>query len=244
MNNIIRDVSEVITDEAVAQQRAATRKRLAVEDRRRRLRHRVTAGAVFVAVVGAVTAGAIVLTPPPPPAMSDATRMALYQTQLDRDWSVVQSVFPDLERPDVEPIQFMDSIEDQYVALSECLEAEGVPNTLNSEGTGLSWGSGVDPTLPNYICMGRYPLDPALYQPLSDEEIDYIRDFYIQVLTPCAVSYGYRVTPPPTAEEFRRVLRSDDLRNVWFPVHGLSDPQMERLASQCPTVPPLRFNAG
>jgi hypothetical protein len=209
-----------------------------------RLRQAITALSLL-AVVAALATGCATAssTPPPPPdELTEQQKLDAYDDFLDQSWERVTSQFPDAERPDVDFVRYIDQKEWAQVIV-DCLVAEGVDAKVSTDGQGGYESQGVagqelPMAIAGYVCDAKYPTDPSLNQPLTDAEMDYIYDYYVQVLNPCLAKEGYKTTEPPSRQAF---LDAYGTSEMWAPYNIVSHPgqdEWNRINRACPQSPP------
>jgi hypothetical protein len=114
-----------------------------------------------------------------------------------------------------------------------------------SEGAALETSSGAvlddeRSQLDFYRCAAQHPMDvTADHTLLSDEELDYIYNYYVVQLVPCIVLNGYGLDRVVSHEEFAELL------GLWNPYYAISQPinlrQFDELRQECGAErPPLK----
>jgi hypothetical protein len=181
--------------------------------------------------------------PPPPPQLSEQEVDAAYAEFLDQSWQRVESAFPDAERPDVDLVRFIDQSEWAEVIVA-CLVEQGVDAKVSNDGQGGYESQGVvgqelSMAIAAYVCDAKYPVDPSLTQPLTDAELDYVYDYFVNVLNPCLEREGIEVTEPPSRQAFKDSLLTVDSWTPYLAV--LENPGQDewtRLNRVCPQAAP------
>lgn len=194
--------------------------------------------AVAVMVAGCSGGG----PPPPPPQLSEQEVDAAYADFLDQSWQRVESQFPDAERPDVERVRFIDQSEWAEVIVA-CLVEQGVDAKVSNDGQGGYESQGVvgqelSMAIAAYVCDAKYPVDPSLTQPLTDAELDYLYNYFVDVLNPCLEREGIEVTEPPSRQAFKDSLLTVDSWTPYLAVDIRGQEEWNRLNRACPQSPP------
>ena len=147
---------------------------------------------------------------------------------------------PSAERPEVPIERFLNA--DEFLAVYECMADAGVPVEFGEDG-GVSWSwssdDPIDAELARYTCQAQYPLYPPQAGSFTDEQHEYLYDYYQDVLVPCLLLQGYPVDGDvPTREEF------NDLTSIhasWSPYSFIESPsdweELEALYATCPAIP-------
>lgn len=196
--------------------------------------------ACTVIVTGCSSAGPTL--PPPPPQLSEQATSAAYAELLEQSWQRVESEFPDAVRPDVELVRFIDQAEWAEVIVA-CLVEQGVDAKVSNDGQGGYESQGVvgqeqSMAIAGYVCDAKYPVDPSLTQPLTDEELDYLYDYFVDVLNPCLERAGIDVIEPPSRQAFKDSLQSPDSWSPYLAVDPGGQDEWTRLVRECPQSPP------
>lgn len=145
-------------------------------------------------------------------------------------------------RPDVDLVRFIDPSEWAEVMV-DCLVDQGVDAKVSNDGQGGFESQGVagqemSMEIARYVCDAKYPVDPSLTQPPTDAELDYLYDYFVDVLNPCLEREGIDVIEPPSRQAFKDSLQSPD---SWSPYLAVGIPGQEewtRLNRACPQSPP------
>jgi len=132
-----------------------------------------------------------------------------------------------------------------FDATFACMSAQGIGNlaiTSSSESGFELYGAwtDADDQLAFYRCAAANPIDPAgSLEVLTDDQLDYIYDYYLQSLVPCMVLNGFAPTSAPTRVEFHA------LAGQWSPYYsvdvGLGRVQYEEIESICGAERPLLY---
>lgn len=186
-------------------------------------------------------------TLPSPPQLSEQEKNAAYSDQLDQSWQRAASEFPDAERPEVEFVRFIDQAEWAEVIVA-CLVDQGVDAKVSNDGQGGYESQGVvgqelSMAIAAYVCDAEYPVDPSLNQPLTDAELDYLYNYFVDVLNPCLEREGIDVIEPPSRQAFKDSLLSPDSWTPYLAVDIRGQEEWNRINRACPqAVPGLRGN--
>lgn len=156
---------------------------------------------------------------------------------LEQNWRDFSGRYPSVERPEVEVVAVMD-LEEYQPQLVACVREEGFPEATIDPMGGIGYeGSQLDAyELAMYICRARYPLDPKYYEPLNDEQLGKLYDYYVTELVPCLEGEGYSTPPAPSRQSFV----DNHLTEPWIVYDDVPDSLSEsawyRLNEVCPQV--------
>lgn len=123
-----------------------------------------------------------------------------------------------------------------------CMADAGVPVTFG-DGGAVSWTTlpeGQDATnLVLYECQAKFPIYPPQDGFLTDEQREYLYDYYQSVLVPCLALEGYPITgAAPSRAAFTDVTRVD---SFWTPYsfieYPVSSNDQADLLAKCPDSP-------
>lgn len=124
---------------------------------------------------------------------------------------------------------------------AECISEQGFDATENSSG-GVHFDVPKEqqPALAvaEYRCLARYPVHPVFMQPLTEEQVEILYDYYVDTLVPCLEGEGYDVGEVPTLETYKATRRTDE---QWFPynvVGAVPEDEWRRINEKCPQGPP------
>lgn len=91
----------------------------------------------------------------------------------------------------------------------------------------------------NDRCGERYPIDPRYRQSLTEEQLKFLYNWYLEENIPCMEAEGYTGFEPPSLERF---IETWGTVEQWVPVDDISGQLQGRLPalySQCPPGPPV-----
>jgi hypothetical protein len=171
-----------------------------------------------------------------PDGPSDAQIEAAARAALDRQWrlSGLEGI---VVQPDYVPKPIVTDREWSRLML-ECMDHAGISQWGYDEGSGL-FIEGAQPTaseqLAFYWCFAEYPKVDLV----SDDQLDFIYDYYARWLIPCLESRGFNVMNAPSRKAFAD---ADPAIGPWNPYRALEQypdtlVAMQDLADQCaPTV--------
>lgn len=129
----------------------------------------------------------------------------------------------------------------------ECLEEEGWIVEISIDG-GIKFPDvtpeqSVEMEAANDRCGERYPIDPKYRQPLSEEQLAFLYDWYIEVNIPCMEAEGYIGFDPPSLDRF---IETGGTVEQWTPIDDITDQIETRggdtlpaLYAVCPPGPPV-----
>jgi len=156
-------------------------------------------------------------------------------------WAAQQEQYTIPEkRPEVAVKRFINA--DEFRVVYECMADAGVPVEFGDDG-GISWSTGAgtqdEVELIRYTCNAQYPFYPPQIGHFTDEQHAYLYDYYQDVLIPCLLLEGYRVSDAaPTRAEFNDLATID---SFWSPYEFIDYPldytEFEALYATCPSVP-------
>lgn len=207
-------------------------------------RHRGQAAVVVLTglLVWALVGCAQAETLPPPPSVAPLTSDQAEQIasqELEQFAERSRQTFPGISLPDVDRVRFVSS-EEYAAVVSQCLIDQGYGAHPNDTG-GIKFDLVPEEQVEAqevafYVCQAKYPLDPKYVQPINDERLTWLRDYFEQVLVPCYAEHDVTTSPVPSAQTF---IESWGTQNQWVPLRGVSiEPaQQEALEEDCPTVP-------
>ena len=175
----------------------------------------------------------------PPPGPSDEDVAAFNQRLLDETWANT-GLEGRAERPEVSQGAALD--EDEWsTSMAACMADGGIP----SFGTSYSAEAGFEFVAANgsqdvtdavqlqfYDCIARHPMIPGgFYEVLTDDQLNYIYDYYKKTLVPCMIMNGFTPTTAPTRVEFLAIA------GQWSPYYsvdvGISSAQYEDIERIC-----------
>jgi hypothetical protein len=156
---------------------------------------------VLVALAAVLLAGCS--TVPVPRSATPDELDRIVRAELDRQWAFtgLEGVIP---RPDY-PVEELGSVDGFSQGFGACMQEVGFTSWGVGD-TGLdmsSVNSGGARSTPEqqydyYECIARFPnIDP-----LTDEQLDFVYDYYQRWLVPCLETEGYELHDVPTREEF------------------------------------------
>jgi len=137
----------------------------------------------------------------------------LIALELDFQWQYV-GLTPDSPRPEVERIRIV-SMEEAEAVHTQCLIDAGYENTRLT----TTFGADSYERLAIYTCTAQYPTPPASYGLFSEEQLDFLYDYFMQVTVPCLEANGVTVPDIPSREDFK--VPSSQLKQVWIPYYSI-----------------------
>ncbi len=202
-----------------------------------------------IAVTAALFLGTGCTTESPPesphhaaPEPSPGDWMAMYEQYVATQTESLQS--RGIEVPtDAEFVQFV-AADEWGVAQAECMQEQGFEAEASDDG--LTWGGPLPPEdqhdahwQATYRCRLAYPVHPRFDQPLTDEQIRVIYDYFVNELVVCLEDAGYEVAPPQSWETFRSHYSSPERWEPYDSVQATSEQEHNRIREVCPPRPPL-----
>lgn len=187
----------------------------------------------LAALLLAALVGCAPVTPVPKQPTGDELDRLIAQ-ELELQWQYV-GLTPDSPRPTVERIRLV-SMDEAEAVHRQCMVDAGYENFRLTEAA-IFGGASTSERLAIYICSAQYPVPPSSYGLLSEAQLGYLYDYYIEVTVPCLESTGIDVTEVPDREQF--VDSKTDLFTMWNPYSALGEQkQVTYLAqSKCSYVP-------
>lgn len=108
-------------------------------------------------------------------------------------------------------------------------------------GMRVEWSNGVTTQLQfaNGSCVANRPVFAATRPPITEEELDFTYDYYLQSLVPCLGNLGFPNLAPPTRGSFT------ESHGNWSPYDAvftsfLESDEIATIAIVCPELPPKR----
>jgi hypothetical protein len=146
---------------------------------------------------------------------SDAEIDAMLRQQLDSRWE--SYAWPaGVAKPTVERVAFT-TAETWSSTQVGCLQRAGIDAREVSGGFAVD--ENVDPAVARvamWTCLAQYPRDPRGAGYLSEAQILYMYDFYVERLGPCMRLLGYGVSEPPAREEYVDLIRAGTYWSPYF----------------------------
>jgi hypothetical protein len=129
---------------------------------------------------------------------------------------------------------------------SQCMREQGFDARETFDG-GVSYGRIPDDQSEAQrsaavLCSARYPVHPRFLEPLTEEQVRVIYDYYVDELVACLQREGYDPGEVPSWETYRDTRGTED---DWTPYHALVGDVMSRpddwqaINEACPQSPPL-----
>ena len=178
------------------------------------MRYRVAvAFALLLALTGCVGTREV----PPGPTRADLE--AATAARIDLAW-LNTGLDGIVERPAVERIPLAHG-DDAFARLADCVTALGYVGFMFSDGPqgfefqSMEGGIELDTQtkLDFYTCFATAPIPVAVARPtLSGAQLDFLYDYYQEIVIPCLENNGVRVDPVPTRDEY-----SSDRFGTWTP---------------------------
>ncbi|MHA6669748.1 hypothetical protein ACX3O0_12865 [Homoserinimonas sp. A447] len=158
----------------------------------------------------------------------------LVEIQLESRRADLLSRFPDAVLGEIERIRFV-TPEEWPEAIAECLTGMGFEATASADG-GIEMSYANEQAEPaelaHYTCGAKYPVHPKYSQPLNEAQLEYLYDYYVNVLSPCLEGEDVSVADAPSLSSF---LEADDAER-WFPYNSV-DRFSPKLEEKCPQSP-------
>lgn len=180
---------------------------------------------------------------------TDAEREAYYQEMLQR--YAEQSGLTD--PPAVARLGWAGSRAEFGERMAACMTEAGFPAESDGD-AGVFYTPGIPAsqeeasTLAMYVCEAQYPLDPALAQEWSEDQLRLVYDYWDQYFIPCMEAHGVAVSreEQPSREAYVVAFHTAS-RFRWWPndaLMGLPDSRRQELERSCPPYPPAAVMYG
>lgn len=192
-----------------------------------------------LAATAALLLGGCAAVSAPPPGFSAQELADAHAHALDVRWSWTQ--LPDEQRPPDPEVQIV-SNEEWAPFLARCMNEAGFDN-YQAVGNGLL----IDDlpaeeqdasTLAFFVCESSIRIDGSDSFLLNEAQLDYLYDYFVQMLVPCLMLHDIELHDVPTRAEYA------DLLGTWNPYWAFSDQSRGRLTTdrtlfeECPSQPP------
>jgi len=174
-------------------------------------------------------------------ALTETERDGYAAHQREEDWTAVLARFPSAERPEVEPVRFMEPLW-IGVTIAGCLANAGFPSATYSPDGGVSPGPdeparAEELAVATYVCAATYPASPDEQSRLGAAEIERLYAYFTERLIPCLAAAGRVVDDIPTSEEFDLRLRFGPIWSPYSALGALPAAERTQLAVRCPLYP-------
>lgn len=192
------------------------------------------AGAVAVLMASTVLLTGCAAAADIPPGISRAEAEALVDSQLDSLWAGLQ--LPEgTVQPEVERVAWT-TTDTWSSAQVGCLLGEGVAAREVSGGFAIDGPDTTATVISQWECLARYPVDPRGVGYLSDAQVLYMYDYFVDRLAPCLRLLGYDVGAPPPREEYLGSVREGVF---WSPyTEAIEDSaDRQRIDTRCTPLP-------
>lgn len=142
------------------------------------------------------------------------------------------------ELPDVQVVREI-TPEELAEVQANCMAEEGFPPDQDGMFNAPP-GQGDALFLALYRCTAMYPIAEEYTQPLSQEQIRIIYDYYVSDLVPCLRGEGLTVPDPPTWETFIATAGTEREYHPYSTLLGaMSSEALSALQDTCPERPSL-----
>lgn len=144
---------------------------------------------------------------------------------------------------DVEPIRLIHP-DEWTVVMSKCISDEGWPVEVSPDG-GIMFlpvpaDQGAEKQAAQERCSQWYPVDPRYRQPLTDEQLEILYRWRVDVAIPCLEDRGFTGFSPPTLERYIETYLTQD---HWAPYGDIDSQLTQRhdewyqVNEECPQTP-------
>ena len=177
---------------------------------------------------------------PPQPGLTDTELSNYYELRADTEWA--DTGLPDELRPPALPVQVV-SGEEWGDVLADCMNDAGYDNYAGLGG-GLSsyyvarpFDEAQAEVATLYSCQSAVRLDSDADYLLNPAEVEFLYDYYEQVLVPCLEVHNVQLNDAPTHAKFV------ETNAGWNPYYSVSPDSFPLLAEgtvlvDCPGMPP------
>lgn len=177
--------------------------------------------------------------------LDEAQFEQLIQDTLQDRSDALTSRYPGLQVPHVERVRIVSPME-WAQTIAECVTDKGFSAKATPDGgvafDGVPNDQGQALDLANYECSVMYPMDPRYSTPLTDQQIDYLYEYYVYDLTPCLENEGFAVAESPSRQSFRDTYGTQDMWSPYTDVgDGLSESAWYHIQELCPQTPEYLF---
>jgi hypothetical protein len=160
----------------------------------------------------------------------------------DQAWGLVASKHPGAERPDVEVIRVA-QMDERPQLLATCMNEAGFPDvTVSADGGVMSGEVSAEQSeaydVAFYVCQTQYPLDPKYNEPLTDDQLSLLYEYYTGELSECLHGLGYTFSDPPSKQSFIDSYTTAPWGPWYESVQQVtSDAEYDTLVRTCPQLP-------
>ena len=179
-------------------------------------------------------------TPAPEPGLDAADVDELRDYLIDIYWA--STGLSDDLRPPRSSVTVVDG-SDRDAAYVKCMNNAGFDNYDAIPGGGYTIGDASmddrrdDELIADYVCGTSFEIDGQFDGVYNDAQLDYLYDYYQQILVPCLQVLDYQVAEVPTRAEF------SGNWGGWHPYYSVEALRQEaffedkRVPSECPPTP-------
>ena len=184
-----------------------------------------------IAAAAAVLAGAFLLTGcvsarEVPAPISDATLQAYIEDRLDAAW-LNTGLEGTVKRPEFDPATLVENFRtsNEESVFAQCITSAGLSSLYIEEKNGgpsfsIAEGDKGEPAmqLTLYSCLAANPSAfEARNMIMTQEELDFLYDYYQESVVPCLELSGYAVGEAPTREQF-----AAQANFLWIPYNAIT----------------------
>lgn len=172
--------------------------------------------------------------------MTDEERIAFRDELLAEDFGDLEN----LEEPST--TEFIKDHSEHSALIAECLQEAGWP-AVAVPGGGITYEPGIpaeqrdEQRADYYYCEKRYFLDPALLQPMTDDQLGVLYDYWVEYFIPCMEAHGYTIDIDDRPSREAYIDQFYDGTPRWWPNERFNMVPLEEqhhLIHTCPPEPP------
>jgi hypothetical protein len=155
----------------------------------------------------------------------------LIALELDLQWQFL-GLTPDSPRPTVPQVRLVadDEAEDVH---RQCILDAG----YDSYGTATAANASNFERLALYVCVAQYPVAPSNLNLFSEEQLNYLYDYFESTVIPCLRAADVPVEDIPSRQEYIEGSRGKVY--AWTPYGALGNTSLDRyvVTEKCPAYP-------
>jgi hypothetical protein len=179
--------------------------------------------------------------------LSESERAAAYSLWEEQARAELLERFPEAEVPVVAFVRFI-SPNEYGTTMADCATERGFPAEATADG-GVRYGQippqqAEDVAVATYSCAVQYPVDPVYQQPLNQEQLAYLYDYYVNQLAPWLEEQGYSTPNPPSEATFTDRYESGEPWTPYATIDAPSEDAWYELLRACPQEPGSLFGPG
>jgi hypothetical protein len=201
---------------------------------------RAGAGALVLALVCLFIAGCTAVAPDPA-GITAAQRKAATAADLNLRWDSISSGDPSFLRPRVAIVKYVNYL-DEGPVLADCMHKAGYRQVAWTLAGGIV-DTDIKPVdrfpveVAIYVCEAQYPSDPLELGYLSDEQEEYLYDYWSNETVPCLRAHGAGASNLPPVGQFGEGYEDVGALNPFTHLRASDVNKEAYLATECPPYP-------